>query len=140
MSQLVLIPQAHVAQAWPLAEPYLDKAAKAGGMQGVNHWLGDCLHGRKQLWAIWVPSQTGEESGKVQGAGVTSLTETLEGLTCIISGFGAERGSSWFETLPVLEDWARSQGCVRTRVYGRTGWVEKLKGYALKGVILDRTL
>jgi hypothetical protein len=138
---LVLIPRAHVAQTWPLAVPYLTKAERAGAMQGVEDWLGDCLHDRAQLWMVWaeVLSETGTQ-GRCDGAGLTQLVETPQGRTCIIARFGAKTGSDWLATLPVLEAWAKSQGCVCVRLYGRVGWAEKLKDYALKGVILDRKL
>jgi hypothetical protein len=130
---LVLIPRGHVAQTWPLAAPFLDKAANAGVMQGTEDWLGDCLHDRAQLWVVW-------DDDKCDGAGLTQLVETPQGRLCIIARFGATTGSQWLATLPVLEQWAKSQGCVCVRLYGRVGWAEKLKDYALKGVILDRKL
>lgn len=133
MTALYLIPRGHVAQTWPLVAPYLDQASKAGALQSVEEWLGDCLHDRVQLWVLWVDETC-------QGAGITSLVETPHGRTCIINGFAAKTGSEWLPTLEVIEAWAKSQGCVKVRVYGRVGWTEKLKGYALKGVILDRVL
>lgn len=130
---LVLIPQGSVAQVWGLAAPFLDKASRAGAMQSVDQWRADCISGARQLWLIW----TGETCN---GAGITFLSDTPRGRTCVIDGFGARTGSQWHATLPVVEAWAKSQDCVRVRVYGRVGWTEKLKDYALKGVILDRSL
>jgi hypothetical protein len=134
---LVLIPRGHVAHAWPLAVPFLDKAVKAGSLQRLEEWLGECINGAKQLWLVWLPSETGE----CQGAGVTSLIDTPEGKTCVIDGFAAKDGGKlWQASLPVVEQWATSQGCQRIRVYGRIGWMKHLQGYAVKGVILDRNL
>jgi hypothetical protein len=130
---LVLIPRGHVPQVWGLAAPYLDKAVKAGALQSLEEWRGECINGGKQLWFVWA-------NETCHGAGVTSLCETPQGRTCIIDGFGAKTGSQWLATLPVLEQWAKSQGCVCVRLYGRVGWAEKLKDYALKGVILDKDL
>jgi hypothetical protein len=131
---LILIPKTAVPQVWGLASPYLDRAVKAGSTQSTDEWLMDCINAQKQLWLVWSQGDTCE------GAGVTGLIETPQGKTCIIYGFGAKTGSDWMSTLPVLEDWAKSEDCARVRVYGRVGWTEKLKDYALKGVILDRTL
>jgi len=133
MTQAILMPVSHVAQAWPLAVPFLSKAEKAGALQSVAEWMRDCLNGTKQLWLLWAQDQC-------HGAGITSLIEAPQGKTCVIDGFAAQTGSAWLPTLEVVEAWARSQGCVRVRVYGRVGWTEKLKDYALKGVILDRKL
>jgi hypothetical protein len=132
---LVLIPKAAVAQVWGLAAPYLDKAVKAGAMQRTDEWLGEAINGHKQLWLVW------SDDDKCLGAGVTSLCETPQGKTCVIDGFGAKDGGKlWRDALPVLEAWALSQQCEHVRVYGRIGWMNQLKGYAVKGVILDRTL
>jgi hypothetical protein len=129
-TMLVLIPKAAVGQVWPLASPYLDKAVKAGSLQRLEEWLGDCIGGGKQLWVVWADE-------KCHGAGVTSLTETPDGKTCVIDGFA---GKEWAASLPVLEEWATAQGCSRVRVYGRIGWMKQLKDYAVTGVILDRKL
>lgn len=131
---LVLIPRGHVPQVWPLAVPYLDKAVKAGSLQRLEEWLGECISGAKQLWFVWADE-------KCLGAGVTSLIDTPEGKTCLIDGFAATDGAKlWEASLPVVEQWATAQGCQRVRVYGRVGWMKHLKGYAVKGVILDRNL
>ena len=132
---LVLIPQAAVLDAWGLAAPYLDRAVKAGALQSLEDWRSDCVTGAKQLWLLW------SEQASCDGAGLTSLTGTPQGKTCIIDAYGGRRGASDFNALlPTLEAWAKAQGCQRVRVYGRIGWMEKLNGYALKGVILDRGL
>jgi hypothetical protein len=135
-TQLVLIPQPHVAQTWPLARPYLAQAAMRGrSMQDAEEWLGECINDAKQLWLLW-----DEQEAKCRGAVVTYLTRSPSGMTCVINAFGAESGTPWPPLLSVLEDWARTQNCTRIRIYGRVGWTEKLPNYALKGVILDRNL
>lgn len=131
---LYLIPTPAVREVWGLAAPYLDKAEKRGGaLQTVAEWREECAAGRKQLWVVW--------DDNCEGAGVTYLADTPRGLTCVIDGFAARDGAkAWETSLPVLEAWAKTQGCRRVRVYGRVGWMENLKGYALKGVILDKDL
>jgi hypothetical protein len=135
MTALYLIPQPAVREVWGLAAPYLDKAEKRGGaMQTVAEWREDCAAGRKQLWFVWADE-------RCDGAGVTYLTETPEGKTCVIDGFAARDGyKAWKASMPTLEAWAFTQGCQRVRVYGRVGWMKALKDYALKGVILDKEL
>lgn len=133
MSALYLIPQPAVREVWGLAAPFLDKAEKRGGaMQTVAEWREECAAGRKQLWFVW--------DDRCAGAVVTYLSQTPRGKTCVIDAFGAEVGSDWMPLLATLEAWAATQECKTVRVYGRVGWTEKLKGYALKGVILDKDI
>jgi hypothetical protein len=143
MSHLYLIPQPAVREVWALAAPFLDKAEKRGGaMQTVAEWREECAAGKKQLWFVWEDetlSETGCE-GRCDGAVVTKLIDTPTGKTCVIDAFGAGKGAEWFPLLATLEEWAKTQECNRVRVYGRIGWTEKLKDYALKGVILDKEL
>lgn len=132
--QLVLMPAGHVAEVWPLAQPFLSRAEQRGAaMQRHEEWLGECINGEKQLWLVW-----GDD--KAQGAVVTYLCQPPRGKTCVIDAFGALTGSDWHPLLSVIEAWAKTQKCNRVRVYGRVGWTEKLKDYALKGVILDKEL
>lgn len=136
MTALYLIPTPAVREVWGLAAPFLDRAEKRGGaMQTVAEWREECAAGKKQLWFVWE-----ETADRCDGAVVTYLCQTPQGKTCVIDAFGADRGSEWFPLLATLEEWAKTQACARVRVYGRVGWTEKLKGYALKGVILDKDL
>jgi hypothetical protein len=136
MSQLYLIPTQAVREVWGLAAPFLDKAEKRGGaMQTVAEWREECATGRKQLWFVWE-----DDADRCDGAVVTKLIDTPTGKTCVIDAFGADRGATWFPLLATLEEWAKTQDCTRCRVYGRIGWTDKLKDYALKGVILDKEL
>lgn len=103
-------------------------------MFSLSEWQADAEAGRAQIWLVWSDKDT------CQGAGLTHLMNTPMGKVCVITAFGADRGVDWGAHLVTVEQWAASQECSKVRVYGRVGWVEKLKGYALKGAILDRNL
>jgi hypothetical protein len=133
---LYLIPTPAVREVWGLAAPYLDKAEKRGrAMNTVAEWRQDCVNGKKQLWFVWA-----EHQDRCDGAVVTYLTQSPRGKTCVIDAFGAAPQSDWPPLLATLEAWAKTQECTSVRIYGRIGWMEKLKDYAIKGVILDKDI
>ncbi|WP_342712175.1 hypothetical protein AAFG13_12535 [Bradyrhizobium sp. B124] len=46
----------------------------------------------------------------------------------------------WLPLLDGIEAYARDEGCVRVRIYGRKGWLRVLDRYREKHVILDKDL
>jgi hypothetical protein len=130
--RLAMVPEHMISAIWPVALPFLKAAEEEGSLQAVNDWLGDCINGKAQLWVVVSDVDT------VEGAGVTRLVGAPGGKLCIIEAFGAKRGND--ELLGTVERWAKDEGCNMMRVYGRLGWMRRLKDYRPTGVILDRTL
>ena len=128
--RLAMVTPDVVPKLWPIVEPFLKAAEAENSLQAVNEWLGDCINGNAQLWVVVSDVDT------VEGAGVTSLVESPHGKLCVINAFGAKRGNDTL--LETVETWAKSEGCQRVRIYGRIGWMQRLKNYKPIGVILDR--
>ena len=130
--RLAMVGQDTVPKLWPIVEPFLKAAEAENSLQAVNEWLGDCINGSAQLWVVVSDVDT------VEGAGITRLSECPSGKICLIEAFGAKRGNDTL--LDTVEAWAKAEGCKTVRVYGRIGWMHRLKTYRPIGVILERRL
>lgn len=53
---------------------------------------------------------------------------------------GGKDMDRWLHYLESIEQWAKSIGCSRSIVYGRKGWVKKLKDYKQTAVILEKVI
>ena len=46
----------------------------------------------------------------------------------------------WLPLIAEIENYARTEGCTRVRIYGRKGWLRALDGYEAKHIIMDKEL
>jgi hypothetical protein len=83
------------------------------------------------------------------GATLHSVTvvEILEGgkaRQCFIRHCAKADGGSplseWLDFLPVIENWAISQGCETIELIGREGWARVLPGFEKQAVVLRKPL
>ena len=117
--------------AWKTAKPLIQKALD----RGSNYTIDDVESGLRwktmQLWTYGTDS-----------ALVTSIQSKGGKTWCLLLACGGRDMELWFPYFPLLEDWARSKGCVEVRVYGRLGWARYLKpsGYGVDWVKLRKEL
>jgi hypothetical protein len=130
--RLAMVTRDMVPKLWPIVEPFLKAAEAENSLQTVNEWLADCTNGNAQLWVAVSDVDT------VEGAGITRLTNCPSGKICLIEAFGAKLGND--ALLETVETWAKSEGCKSVRIYGRLGWMHRLKSYRPIGAILERRL
>lgn len=129
--ELLLILPAHIPAIWPVAGPLVE--------QGLNDLsIGElyqlCLTGMGQLWVVF--------SDKMEAAGVTTLTQTSDGLVLEIRAFAGSGMTEWWNTQDEMYEWARQQGCRSARLHGRKGWERTLqdKGWRFLYVTLEKDL
>jgi hypothetical protein len=96
-------------------------AAKRGGGNFGSIESG-VLNGPDQLWLAW----NGE---KILAAAVTSLGLINNEKICTIVACGGDEWSRFGHLIEGLEKFAKAEGCKRTRINGRRGWLRALKGY-----------
>lgn len=110
---------------WPLAAPLLAGAVERDEEgRALDDILDELLINRAQLWLI-------EDDGKVIGAVVTAIhTRKADGARlCKLEWAGGERVEEWMPLVPMVEDWARRQGCREVRVAGRPGFARLFGDY-----------
>lgn len=132
------VPSADLALFWPVMEAHFDHACKRVATTLTaeiikrnildGHWMG---------WAIYERDQP----VPVLAAAATSLRETNKGLTVVIEAVGGRKLSTWFH--PVISEFermAREHGVARIEVEGRRGWEQRLPGFHVTRVVMEKVL
>lgn len=116
--RICAIPPGAVDAVWPDALPYLARALA----DDLGHFTADDVKAllqarRQQLWLL-------EDGGKCTGAVVTEVAIWPRCKVARIVLAAADDGyrNEWLPLRPVIEDWARAEGCTVMEVYGRPGW------------------
>lgn len=132
-SELFLVPARAVPSIWPLAHDYLVEACKSrGGEYTAEMLLDECFTGNSQLWLAW-----SDERG-CESACVTGILPHCK--VCLIKACGGKNRDNWLFMLDEIEAWAKTQGCMTMRLFGREGWSRVLKDYRKTRVVLDKEI
>jgi hypothetical protein len=86
-------------------------------------------------WQLWVSADT-----EITSVTITALDDYPNGRECCIiicTGVGM---SNWVGNLSVIEEWAKSKGCVNIKAICRPGWERVLKDYHRTHVVLEKRL
>lgn len=120
---------------WTAARPFVERALAQGGGEFSPEDIEAALMARAmQLWLL-------RAGNDVCGALVTEIANYPRRRTAILRLFAADRDlrAAWRPLLPVVESWARVQGCGAIEVFGRPGWA-RILDYELIHVILRKEL
>ena len=130
------VPSTHVDQLWPYIVPLILRGlAESDGRYKPDDILVDLLTGDKQLWI--------EGDDRVTAICITNIITgpRRKRLTLFLcAGDGVIQRLP--ETLPVIEAWAKEQGCDQAEIVGRREWVRVLadSGYLEGATILRKDL
>lgn len=130
---LVCVDPRRVREIWPHAAALLRSALRRTTLNALEDVEADILSGRSLLWLAWA------DEG-IQAAATTVLINSEAGKVCVITACGGAGMKRWLPLLDGIEAYARDEGCVRVRIYGRKGWLRVLDGYREKHVILDKEI
>ncbi|MGJ4954627.1 hypothetical protein ACQR1H_03210 [Bradyrhizobium sp. HKCCYLRH2015] len=132
-AELVCVPRHQVPLAWPLVRERLRAAYLRTDLGHTTDLEHDVLNGDGLLWLA--------VSGSViEAAAVTLLVRTDRHLVCQMTALGGANFEHWAGLLDKIEDWARAEGAAMVRIFGRKGWVRRLKHYRVSNVVLERGL
>jgi len=132
----VRVPPDAVGRLWRELGPWIEQGAQAAAHPiHMDQIVARLLDGRWQVWGIRQDSAT-------VGAVCTEVYESTAGRTCALPIVGGRDMAGWLHLVSVIEDWARTQGCVRLEGNGRAGWERALKplGWAVIATIVERRL
>jgi hypothetical protein len=137
MSELVFIPTDKIDQVWPMAAPHLERAIRySAGESELSDVQELCSVGRFHLWLGW-----DADNKEPIGAGVTEIVDFPRMRICFLVLWASDAPrEEWIESLQTVEKWAREQGCSKTRLLGRKGWLKILPEYRPQYYLLERTL
>jgi hypothetical protein len=128
---LVAIPRDEVDEIWPLAEGFIESGCSYGEVP-LEVLRDQCEDGVSQLWLGW--------SDHCEAAAVTRILETPDGPVCLYESMGAENLRRAETISTGVEQWAKTQGCIAVRIYGRPGWSRIMPDYTLKWVCMDKEI
>jgi hypothetical protein len=130
---LVHVPTDKAAEAWPFGEQFVKAAIERADFCDVQRVRSDVLSGTALLWLA-------ADGKTVIGAGVTQLVEGNAGRVCEIIAWGAESQRRCAPLLETIHEYARSEGCVKTRLIGRKGWARALPAYKIRALIMEKAI
>lgn len=136
MVDLVCVDPSKIGEMWPHVAPLLRSAFTRTGFALFSDLERDALNGNALVWLAW-------NGASIEAAAATALHPTDAGLVCTVLACGGADDAdmkNWLPLLSKIEQFAKDEGCVRSRVVGRKGWTRALDGYREKHVVLEKEL
>lgn len=123
------------ARVWPDVRDMIDVGYAVGDDFVPSDILDDISAGRVVLWVA-----IDDGTGKVHAAMTTELVPMRSGLVCWMRQCAGDRMREWSDFHVKIEEYARTEGCVKTVLRGRLGWERVLPGYKVRSVQLEKVL
>ncbi len=134
-AELVCVDPGRVHEIWRAVAPLLRQATARTGLSAFADIEREVLAGSALLWL----AVRGEERALViDAAASTSLQHTDAGKVCVITACAGNDMSRWLPLISGIENYARDEGCVCVRIFGRKGWLRVLEGYRERYVVMDK--
>lgn len=118
-SSLVCYSADQIPYVWDLVKWHIKRATD----RFPSYCLEDILEGlcnkSMQLWC-W-------QGDSIEAAMVTTIQEDSEHKFCLLLAVGGESMNEWKDRLPIVEEWAKAEGCTEMKIYGRVGWSRVLR-------------
>lgn len=123
-----------VPRVWPLVKSrFADVLLNYPSDTTIEATEADVLTG---LQLLWIASDT----FSIAAAATTALCVTPARKFCAITlAFGIHT-RLWDAFIPMVERYARAEGCSNLRVTGREGWKRVLKDFSEPWIVLDKDL
>ena len=111
MSELRCYSSDQINHVWPDVKHHIESALDRGSNYTIHDIrIGLCTQ-QMQLWCYGTDA-----------ALVTTIQEKDGIKFCLYLALGGSKMDEWGKYQPLVEDWARENGCTEMRVYGRRGW------------------
>lgn len=133
MSTLICVGPADVDRTWPLVSGMIERAYAETDlfMPDVVAWL------KAGGGLLWIAA---DRNNRILAALTTSLEPRPSGLVCRLMANCGHELDQWKGLMSQIEDYARSQGCVKVDFVGRRGWSRVFPDFALTKVVLEKVL
>ena len=132
---------------WPAVKHFIEKAlVESSGRINADDVLKQLKDGGMQLWML----VTAEGEPEVVAVLVTEIIMYPRKSVLDLSLMAGDRMDLWLDSLPLLEQWAQTQGVDQVQIHGRSGWArvaglrrksfEHVEGYHATSVVLLKDL
>ena len=132
-AELICIDPVRVAEFWPHVRGMVLSAIRRTGLGSSRDVEASILSGGSLLWIAW-------NGTTIEAAASTKIVMTDGGKVCVLVACGGGDRRRWMPMLRKLEIYAKAEGCSCVRIFGRKGWARVLDSYAVKHVVLERSL
>lgn len=132
---------AEIDAVWPrLAAHFAGIAARSRGRFAPRDWRRAFRDRSRQLWVAHQPAGAG--IGEVRAVLATELRRYPGRRVAALVACAGSGREDWTGFLPLVEAWARAEGCAAIEAEARPGWRRVLApyGYAATHVILEKEL
>ena len=125
-------PGQKVDDIWTQALPLLRRGFESPEI--ADRYYDKCKDGKAQLWGVF-------EDQHILAAMLTEIVTIGGRKVCNVISIGGTRMKEWFHFMPLLEQWARENGCAAMRHANcRLGWAKALKDYETTRITLEKAL
>lgn len=129
----ICVDPVHINEIWPKVSSLIYTAMQRGNLGSFAEVKKEVLAGRNLLWLAYDGTQ-------IKGAVITALETTEWDKSCVIVACGGRDIQDWIGFLPVIEKFAKDEGCNRILIFGREGWLRLLPQFRALRVVLERKL
>lgn len=135
-AELICVHPIGVPIVWPLVRQFVGSAILRGGnLSSFAALEQSVFDGTATLWVAWdnILSQfiaaAVTQVGQINGVKI--------GTVMTVGGIGIDR---FGPMLAELENHFRDQGCIRSRICGRKGWLRYYRDYNLRAIVMEKRL
>lgn len=132
MSRLVCYTADQIPVVWDQVKGHVKVALDRGSSYTLEQVYKGLCSKEMQLW-------TSHRGYEIEAAVVTTIQTVKDVKGCLILTAGGSNSDEWIAYLPLMEDWARDNGCQEMRIYGRIGWAKRT-GYDIKYTKMSKDL
>lgn len=130
---LFAVSRSQLDTVWPHVLPLLQRFESETQTMTVEVMRQKVERAEAQLWCY-------AEDGIVLGVGLTEICEHSTGRFCRVWAIAGDLEPALVPIAEMVEEWARSLGCVAMEINGRKGWARKLPGYKVKAYVIEKDL
>ena len=127
------VPALAVIHEWPRVASLVRQALKRGeGSYGEADVAMACMSGAWKLWMV-------ENGFNVTAICITQIIEFPRQRKCLLR-YLAGTMEAIEPHIPVIEDYARREGCQVLEGYARKGWARRMPDWTQKNVVMQKDL
>ncbi len=126
------VERGQISQAWPAVESLISAAVARSSLMSAE-FVKERLE--KGEWQLWVSADK-----VITSVTITTLDDYPEGRECCLILCTGKEMANWVGNLSIIEEWAKSKGCVNIKAICRPGWERVLTDYQRTHIVLEKRL
>jgi hypothetical protein len=129
---LICVDPSMIDEMWPHVRDKIRAAVERTELSSFADIESDVLTGMQLVWIAWNGSE-------IMAAATTQLVKPFHKV-CVLTACSGYDRAQWLPLFEQIEKYAKAEGCVKMRIFGRKGWERVLSGYRVEHVVLEKQL